>query len=49
MKSDVEQAQRYDAEYFQPKYAEIIEKIENYAGGYGEVKNLVSRKKGIEV
>ena len=30
-KKETEQSARFDAEYFQPKYVEIIEKIENYA------------------
>jgi len=29
-KSDIQEARRFDAEYFQPKYEEIIKKIENY-------------------
>ena len=31
-KKEVDQAGRYDADYFQPKYDEIIGKIENYKG-----------------
>ena len=38
-KKEVEQAHRYDSEYFQPKYEEIIEKIEKYDGGFDVVKN----------
>ncbi|MCA9351703.1 restriction endonuclease subunit S [Patescibacteria group bacterium] len=48
-KKDVAEAERFDAEYFQPKYAEIIEKIEKYKGGYDTVANIFSRKKGVEV
>ena len=33
-KNEVSVAHRYDSEYFQPKYAEIIKKIEEYEGGY---------------
>jgi type I restriction enzyme S subunit len=48
-KNDIKQAQRFDAEYFQPKYADIIKKIENYSGGFDVVKNIFDWKKGIEV
>ena len=48
-KREVDRARRYDAEYFQPKYSEIIEKIEKYGGGFDVAKNIVSWKKGIEV
>lgn len=33
-KQKIDEAKRIDSEYFQPKYDEIIEKIENYSGGY---------------
>ena len=49
IKKEVERAGRFDAEYFQPKYADIIKRIENYAGGFGTVKNMLNWKKGIEV
>lgn len=39
-KKEIEQAKRWDSEYFQPKYAETIEKIEKYDGGWDLVKNL---------
>ncbi len=39
-KRKVKQAKRCDAEYFQPKYDEIIEKIEGYKGGFDIVKNI---------
>ncbi len=48
-KSEVDKAGRFDAEYFQSKYAEIIERIENYHGGYDIVGNIVNWKKGVEV
>ena len=48
-KREVNRAGRYDAEYFQPKYSEIIEKIEEYKGGFDVLENIVSWKKGIEV
>jgi restriction endonuclease S subunit len=44
-KDDIQQAQRFDAEYFQPKYADIIKKIENYSGGFDVVKNIFSFNK----
>ena len=48
-KREVDRAKRFDAEYFQPKYKEIIKKIENYKGGFCEVGELVNWKKGFEV
>ncbi|MBU0897645.1 restriction endonuclease subunit S, partial [Patescibacteria group bacterium] len=48
-KKAIEQARRYDSEYFQPKYAEIIKKIENYAGGWDFAGEMVKWKKGVEV
>ena len=38
-KKEIEEAHRYDSEYFQPKYAEIIKKIEKYVHGWDLVKN----------
>ena len=46
---DTQQAGRFDAEYYQPKYNEIVEAIKNYAGGWDTLDNLVSVKKCIEV
>jgi len=40
---------RLDAEYYQPKYEEIIEKIKSYRGGWDYLGNIVNWKKGIEV
>lgn len=48
-KKEIDQAGRYDAEYFQPKYKKIIEKIEKYQGGCDIVGEVVNWKKGIEV
>lgn len=48
-KKEIEKAKRFDAEYFQPKYEEIIQKIENYQGGFCEIGNIVSWQKGFEV
>ena len=42
--SDTEQAQRIDAEYFQPKYEDIINTIKNYSGGWDTLNNLVTVK-----
>jgi len=47
--SDTQQAGRIDAEYFQPKYDEIIKAIKNYSGGWDTLDNLVRIKKCIEV
>lgn len=47
--NEVANATRFDAEYFQPKYDEINEHIENYSGGFSTVKNILNWKKGIEV
>jgi restriction endonuclease S subunit len=47
--SEVLQVKRFDAEYFQPKYKEIIEKIESYENGYDLIGNIVNWKKGYEV
>lgn len=48
-KKEIDQAKRYDSEYFQPKYAEIIKKIEDYEGGWDLVDKMVKWKKGVEV
>lgn len=42
--SDTQKAERIDAEYFQPKYEEIIEAVKNYKGGFDELGNLVKIK-----
>jgi restriction endonuclease S subunit len=42
--SDTQKAERIDAEYFQPKYEEIIEAVKKYKGGYDELGNLVKIK-----
>jgi len=47
--SETEQAGRFDAEYFQPKYDEIVKTIKNYKGGWDTLGNLVSVKKCVEV
>lgn len=47
-KKAVDEAWRYDADYFQPKYDELIEKIENYKWGRNYVENLFKYKKWYE-
>ena len=48
--SDVITSNRYDAEYFQPKYDEIIEKIKSYPNGWNKLSSIIKEpKKGIEV
>lgn len=42
--SDIKKANRIDAEYFQPKYREIIEKIEKYEGGWDVLEKAVRFK-----
>ncbi len=39
-KKEIDQAQRFDAEYFQPKYKEIIKKIEEYEWWFDELENI---------
>ena len=47
--SDTQRAERIDAEYFQPKYEEIVYAIKNYAGRWETLGNLVTIKKCVEV
>ncbi len=47
--SDTEQAERIDAEYYQPKYEAIIEAIKTYKGGWDTLGDLVTVKKSVEV
>ena len=47
--SDTKAAERVDAEYYQPKYEEIIKAIQNYSGGWDTLGNLVTVKKCVEV
>lgn len=44
--SDTEQAGRIDAEYYQPKYEEIISAIKCYAGGWDMLGNVCTTKRG---
>lgn len=47
--SDTQRAERIDAEYFQPKYEEIVHAIKSYAAEWDKLKNLVTIKKCVEV
>ena len=47
--SETQQAGRMDAEYFQPKYEEIINAIQSYPGGYDTLGNMVALQKCVEV
>lgn len=47
--SDAWGAGRMDAEYFRPQYDEITAAIQNYAGGYAALGDLVYTIKGVEV
>ncbi|MCK4905567.1 restriction endonuclease subunit S [bacterium] len=42
--SDTKESERFDAEYFQPKYEEIIEAVKKYTGGFDELGSLVNIK-----
>ena len=44
--SDTQHAERIDADYFQPKYDDIIDAIKNCAGGSDTLGNLCSTKRG---
>lgn len=47
--SETENAERIDAEYYQPKYEQIIKAIKSYSGGWDTLGNLVAVKKCVEV
>ena len=47
--SDTEGAGRIDAEYFQPKYGDIVNAIREYPGGWDTLSNLVTLRKCVEV
>ena len=47
--SDTEEAERIDADYFQPKYEEIVKAIKSYSGGWDTLENLMTIKKCVEV
>jgi len=46
--ADTQKAERFDAEYFQPKYEEIIDAVKKYKGGFDKLGNLVKIKKSVE-
>lgn len=46
--ADTQAADRFDAEYFQPKYEEIVEALKKYKGGFDELGSLVKIKKSVE-
>jgi restriction endonuclease S subunit len=43
-KKEIEKAHRFDSEYFEPKYDDIIERIEKYSGGWDLVKKAINFK-----
>lgn len=47
--SEADKAGRIDAEYFQPKYDEIVKAIKSYSGGWDTLGNIASLKKCVEV
>lgn len=47
--ADIFLAERMDADYYQPKYDEIIAAIKAYEGGWDRLGNVVLIKKSIEV
>ena len=47
--SDTRHARRMDADYFQPKYDEMVAAIRNYHGGWDTLGNLVTAQKCVEV
>ena len=47
--ASMQQAERIDADYFQPRYNDIINAIREYPGGWDILGNLVSLKKCVEV
>ena len=46
--SNTKESNRFDAEYFQPEYEEIVEAVKKYKGGFEELGNLVKVKKSVE-
>ncbi|MFA6992764.1 MAG: restriction endonuclease subunit S, partial [Candidatus Gracilibacteria bacterium] len=46
--SDTQKAERFDADFFQPKYEEIVEAVKKYKNGFDELGNLTEIKKSIE-
>lgn len=46
--SETQKAGRFDAEYFQPKYEEIVVAVKKCKGGFDELGNLAKIKKSVE-
>lgn len=46
--SDTQKSERFDAEYFQPKYDDLVKHIKKYSVGFDSLENLVNIKKCIE-
>ncbi|PIS06566.1 MAG: hypothetical protein COT80_00030, partial [Candidatus Buchananbacteria bacterium CG10_big_fil_rev_8_21_14_0_10_33_19] len=46
--SNTKESNRFDAEFFQPKYEEIVDAVKKYKGGFDELGNLVKIKKSVE-
>ena len=44
--SDTQKAERIDAEYFQPKYEEIISAVKKYKGGFVKLGEVAKTKRG---
>jgi len=42
--ADLQNAERIDADYFQPKYDEIVDAVQNYSGGWGMAGDLLNMK-----
>jgi len=47
--ASMQRAERIDADYFQPKYDDIISAIKRYPGGWDTLGNLATLKKCVEV
>ena len=47
--SDTRHTKRIDADYFQPRYDEIVAAIKSYPGGWDTLGNLVTMQRSIEV
>ena len=46
--SNTIESNRFDAEFFQPKYEKIVDAVKKYKGGFDELGNLVKIKKSVE-
>lgn len=46
--SDTQKYNRFDAEYFQSKYEEIVTAVKKYKGGFDELGDLAKIKKSVE-